>query len=627
MATDYSKLKVVDLKAQLKRRGLPQAGRKDELIARLEEADAAPEEPQSTEEPVSQTAQASEPSPAEEPAVDEPAADDDDRQGEDAEGAIHEHITTDEASTPKASAQVAEPSAPSQAPSQAPSASAEPESTPATLPAASSSELLQDSQKRKRRSASPPPSGHETPRKRARVSGESVAEEPQTSLPAKLGEAEDAKISALNGVGGRQETTAEPDEPLDYGASSPVEQEQDQEAREATPTPASHAAATGARDREPSPEAPRSSTATEVERDVEPAIHPATSALYIKNFMRPLHKPVVEQYLIDLASPAAAAAADPDPDVVVDFFLDTIRTHAFVRFASVAAASRVRTALHGVVWPDERNRKPLWADFVPPDEIAGWVDREQQGAAGSRSLNRWEVVYETDDGGRGGRRVVAVLREAGLDPPSSTNNSGAGARPPTGPAAAAAAASSGKVDIPTGPSSRVYPGIEAAPSGPRGYLDRSSRAPGPPSSSSSGRQAGPGGPEQTTRAHPPISYQPVSAEVAKRRVAHVHSFVPRDPQRRALVGRDKNRYTFEMGDKFVDRGPEMFEGIRPPHRERERRAAGGAAFGGGGRQGGGARGFGRGPGSSRYDDYRPPPRRYEQYRGGGGRDDYRDRRY
>jgi hypothetical protein len=42
---DYSKLKVVDLKAELKKRGLPQSGLKQALVDRLSEADARKEEP------------------------------------------------------------------------------------------------------------------------------------------------------------------------------------------------------------------------------------------------------------------------------------------------------------------------------------------------------------------------------------------------------------------------------------------------------------------------------------------------------------------------------------------------------------------------------------------------------
>ena len=40
-AKDYSKLKVVDLKAELKKRGLKVGGRKADLVARLKEDDAA----------------------------------------------------------------------------------------------------------------------------------------------------------------------------------------------------------------------------------------------------------------------------------------------------------------------------------------------------------------------------------------------------------------------------------------------------------------------------------------------------------------------------------------------------------------------------------------------------------
>ncbi len=140
---------------------------------------------------------------------------------------------------------------------------------------------------------------------------------------------------------------------------------------------------------------------------VEPPLHIVTSALYIQNFMRPLQAPMVEEHHVNLATPAGQA---PDLSLMVDFYLDQIRTHAFVLFKTASAAIQVRTALHNHVWPDERTRKPLWVDFVPPDKINGWIEREQSDGGSHNSLNKWEVVYESIGG-----RVEAELHDVGCE--------------------------------------------------------------------------------------------------------------------------------------------------------------------------------------------------------------------
>lgn len=122
----------------------------------------------------------------------------------------------------------------------------------------------------------------------------------------------------------------------------------------------------------------------------------------------------------------------------------------------------------------------------------------------------------------------------------------------------------------------------------------------------------------------------------------MRSYFTQDLKRDMGPESDINRYTFEQGESFVDRGHENFVGIRPPHREREvqrRRDRGG---GGGG---GPPRGPPRGPPPTRgiYKGNRRAPRpvsdRYlpginesGPYRQGGrgnfgSRGDDRDRRY
>lgn len=284
-----------------------------------------------------------------------------------------------------------------------------------------------------------------------------------------------------------------------------------------------------------------------------PSVHPPTSALYIRELMRPLRPEMVEQYILDLITPSGS---EHDSTLIQDFYLDQIRTHAFVVLQSVSAAQRVRAALHNQVWPNESNRKSLFVDFIPPSQVKDWIDREES-APRSKSP-RWEVVYEED-----GETVVAVHQEIGSDRKPSFSRP-----PPTGPAAA-------------GP---VYPGIEAAPRGPRG-----GRGGRPPLDNPGTLQ---------TQAHPRLAYAPLDEDVVRRRIDNMRSFYARDPP--SDLGKDYHRFTFENADAFVDRGREVFIGIRPPHRQKEheerlRRDRLGTA---------GASSVAE----SRRDDYRPPPR-------------------
>lgn len=259
-----------------------------------------------------------------------------------------------------------------------------------------------------------------------------------------------------------------------------------------------------------------------------PSQHSPTSALYIRELMRPLKSEAMEQYIVDLIS---SSAKDPDADPIHDFYLDQIRTHAFVSLPSISAAQLVRAALHNQVWPNERNRKALWVDFIPAESMKDWIEQEESAPRGAR----WEVVYEQSGGS-----VVAVHREVGLDTKSFSRP------PPTGPAASAA-----------GPV-HVYPGIQGAPRGPRG-----------------GNGGGVGGgraifqnPSTRQTDHlPQLIYTPKDEDLVRRRIDNMRYFYSRDPP--PDLGKDYHRFTFEFADAFVDRGKEVFIGIRPPHRQRE----------------------------------------------------------
>ncbi|KAH8735571.1 hypothetical protein BGZ61DRAFT_81622 [Ilyonectria robusta] len=600
--TDWTRLRVVDLREELKRRGLSYNGLKGELVARLTEAENEPVQDESEIEdaPAQDESVATEPIPAEpdveapEIAVEEPVEDnvsqEESKEKEKAPSAPDEseengagrdslpeetkNSVSDDADPTPVTGQEAEPQPTEQTPADEPmqdtveEANTTEDLSPAqpiegSIPAPDSQESL----KRKRRSLTPPPSEEAIARKRARPdeSATNGQTAPQVIFP------EDQEIPQTESLPEDMKVDEQtPEKPRVQPRVQPQEQTT-HETRDSENSP---------------PTKPRDyQQEMEYERDVAPAVHPATSALYIKNFMRPLRPHEVQAHLADLATPRGDVT---DDDVIVDFFLDQIRTHAFATFKSTSAASRVRTALHDTVWPNESNRKPLWVDFVPPEKVRGWIETEE---SSGRRGPRWEVVYEDGPNGE-----IEARFESG-----NASFSRQGNRPPPGPAANSADS------IPLGP--RGYRDVGGPPTGPRAVRPGSGPGPRPPPSA-------PGGDTKQTSAQPAVYYQPVSEDLARRRIENMRSFYTSDRNRD--VGREINRYSFESGDNFVDRGKEIFEGIRPPHRDggnfdRDRRGFGG----GGGRRGRGGRG-GRGSG------FRPRSDRYLPGQG-SGRDDRRSR--
>ncbi|KAL8666050.1 MAG: hypothetical protein Q9202_001787 [Teloschistes flavicans] len=313
--------------------------------------------------------------------------------------------------------------------------------------------------------------------------------------------------------------------------------------------------------RESSPQ--RSVTKVEAEdRTVSPALHPATTALYIRDILRPLHVENLKDHLISLAAPSKTQL---DPAIIEDFFLDSIRTHCLVRFATTAAASRVRTGLHDRVWPDEKNRKPLWVDFVPEEKLPQWFEVENASSGRGQAAKRWEVVYETEDEG-----VKAYLQEVG-------SHRGGGLK---------------KVQ-PALPQPENGPGVRGAPVGPR-LRDRD------PDDAESKPHPDRGRGFQalddlfkSTSAKPKLYYLPVPQRTADKRLDLLAE------GRGGGRGDEMRRYSFEEGI-LVDRGPEF--GVRG----RGRFGARGGSYRGYPSRGGGFRNDYRG---DRRGDYRPEYRR------------------
>jgi SAP domain len=123
-----------------------------------------------------------------------------------------------------------------------------------------------------------------------------------------------------------------------------------------------------------------------------PCIHPPTKAIYITCLSRPLSLPAFAAHITSLTS-----SQQPPTRL----WLDSIKSHAYVIFDKEEDASAVRDAMNGVSWPPNENRRELSVDFVPPDTIEEWIERED----GQRG-QRFEVLYVERDG-----VVTASLRQ------------------------------------------------------------------------------------------------------------------------------------------------------------------------------------------------------------------------
>jgi SAP domain len=466
-----------------------------------------------------------------------------------------------------------------------------------------SAEVVEDSRKRKRRSATPPPSTIEVAQKKAKASDGSprvilmdgsIAVE--VSQPPK-----DMEVST-NGHEHREraieESSRPEDGPLSASEAKPTGPHQESGRRSRSRSPTARAipqqedkhspqprqeeelsqlrSPVRSKPRSPillkrrSPSPPKSVPSED--RHVSPALHPATSSLYIRNFKRPLHIPSLRSHLSALAaSPNTDASSDP----ITSFYLDSIRTHGFVSFVSITAASRVRSALHDSRFPDEKTREPLWVDFVPDEKVEEWIETEQQANGGGRIGRRWEVVYQDAPDG-----IEAILQEIG---------SGSAAR----------LAPLRKPSVPVGGRRESEITVQT-PTVPGVHPDRAGLVPSEehvPRRKESTLQQEPR-PEQTgtgfralddlfpsTIAKPKLYYKLVDAHVAEERLDMIRDL-------RNLAGAksgdpDMKRYSFELDrgrEEWVDKGPEFGYGMRGRGGERGGRGGyrgrGGMARGG-----------------------------------------------
>ncbi|RMY45882.1 hypothetical protein D0863_15954 [Hortaea werneckii] len=558
-ATDYSKLKVTELKDLLKERGIASTGltRKQQIVEALEEEDGKsaaeqPEEPEAAdtvdervegkelegeeekvEAAVNEVAQAA--TDGEQEANQKGEKEGMQDQVEDAKGDAPVVLETDQPVSQDASNLIT------------------PRETPPVPQDASS-----DTRKRKRRSPTPPVSQDTINKKLKSADDDANA----VKLPEDR-VVEDAPAPTDGANEPRTEDAPEKVQP--YGTSDDVMDIQ-KEARPDSQENLAEAdtAPTGDHVERPAPE-----MAIDDGDDDTPsssgALHPATRALYIRELIRPLQPNDFRKHLVDLATPQDQ---DIDDSIIETFHLDPLRSHAFAVFTSTSAAARARTALHNTVWPAEPTRKPLWVDFVPEDKVGEWIERELAAGTSRRDAKRWEVVYESLDSG-----VEARLQEVGPAPAPGPSSSGGGRRRESRPSSSSPGG--GDDDDPSShppnrrPSTSPDPAEGAPPSQDH---------PPPPSQLDTSFH-------HTVHTKPKIYYLPQPRHLVSARLHELDSLTSRawtqgGEWKLPLTGVDGalRRYTFEDGDRLVDGGADRGSFGVPV----EARRGGGGGYGGGG---------------------------------------------
>jgi hypothetical protein len=300
---------------------------------------------------------------------------------------------------------------------------------------------------------------------------------------------------------------------------------------------------------------------------VSPAIHSATRALYIRHLVRPINPTALRDHLEDIARPPDHS--DTSASFVEECYVDALRTHAFVLFTSISAASRARASTHARIWPSEPMRKQLWADFFPEERFQEYLGTERaSGGSKPSQAKRWELAYNPLDDG-----VDVQLVEAG---PAvvhrASTHAGAPNAPPTGPRGSMSsgrrpsfAQSEQRRSPPPvlAPPPRHSPMVVEEASAPFLELDKLFNF---------------------TSTKPKLYWQPVSDNLADDRLDELDRETSRDWDPRAdmkkngdSLGRGLDqlkRYTFEDGDVLVDGGPEFGGGrafARAGNRGRGRR--------------------------------------------------------
>ena len=420
-------------------------------------------------------------------------------------------------------------------------------------------ELAEDQRKRKRRSLTPAPSAEEVALKKAKANdGTSLVTDRGAGILKEVQEATDAS-QAMREADGQPNDRAE--QTVQSLETAPTNLPSENTADRRTPEPGTTKEPPGflPTDNKLTTAEARRERSPSNERPIAPAVHPATSSLYIRNFKRPLHVPTLKEHIIRLAR----SRTDPESDPIKTFYLDSIRTHAFISFISTAAASRVRSAMHETRYPDEPQREPLFVDFIPDEKVQEWIDRETGGGLGRGGNNRrFEVIYNDSANG-----IEASLEDADMSRqrPLPQRNSASVA-----------------TKVPTGPSLGVHPDRAA-------FVPRAERQPSFPQRPPN-RDAGETGFKaldelfSCTTTKPKLYYKPVSPEIVDDRLDMVRGLRVGHADMGRSGEEGMKRYSFEKykdREEWVDKGPEFGHGQRGQAIMRGQRGRGGGGYRGG----------------------------------------------
>ena len=161
----------------------------------------------------------------------------------------------------------------------------------------------------------------------------------------------------------RKRKRDQPETTVENPPSSPIKRIKPSRPRSRTPEPAPH----------------RIIAATQT-----PALHPPTKAIYITCLSRPLSIPAFTNHVTSLT------ISKQSPK---QLWLDGIKSHGYIVFDDEEDASSVRDALNGTSWPQNEKRKELSLDFIPVDSIQEFIDHEE-----SNRSQRFEIIYVKRDG-------------------------------------------------------------------------------------------------------------------------------------------------------------------------------------------------------------------------------------
>lgn len=279
-----------------------------------------------------------------------------------------------------------------------------------------------------------------------------------------------------------------------------------------------------------------------------------TRALHISGFLRPPAPETLRTHLHALVNPFDQGT---DDDAIELFHLDHVKTHAFVIFNETAQAIRARSAFQQAHWPCESARRPLRADFVPARKVRDWIAEEERAGSGKADDRRWEARYGKNEEGNATTAFCARPSEGSGPLPHHSQAPLKQPSPLPAPQRNFNQSAAGNVNtIPLGTRMRMSSRLASTPLG-RPYMPGTSDLDTPHVSG-------------LTLAKPAITWEPVPRDLALRRLEALRFHYTKRGNRDLGREDEIDRYTFEAGSVFVDRGVEVFVGIRPPHRERAR---------------------------------------------------------